>query len=911
MLTRKDYIALLAESPFPKDVFDKKQNTIPIEPNSISNYDFAVLNGFKWGEDFYNKSVNTYIDWLASSPVSKELYDTKNKPIVLKQPNDYQYSVLKWFKGSKKQYDAIYWKSIKEIQKENDSKPLLESLKKLSEELQETKSKIDNKELEDYSKQLTEKEQEEEKRLEAEKEKQEKEAIKSEIQKVETQTDKSIKLISLELSEEKELSNKRINDTNEKIEKVKIRVLNLENEPKPDFQSILSPLHKKIDWVEKLLDDKTDIKEVRTALDSFLTKDEVKKAYYNKLELDDKFKKIKKWDISILWRGWAPGSATWWMITWTLSNQADLQTALDLKANLASPTFTGTVTLPSTTSIGTVSDTEISYLDWATSNIQTQLNAKESTLTFSTGLTRATNTITSNLSTGVSWGQSVIGGTASGNNLTLSSTSNAAKGKIIIWTSAYDEVNNRLGIGTTTPDGEISGVVAVYTAGWHSGIYLKSSTNNAGNLNNWPGIIFGNPTPNPTANVDWSAIFSRQFGTDQDNTGLVFAVRSDSNTAARFDLMTMYFDTAASPQYRITMWVGTTATGLLTVGWNIDTTAWVRPDLGFYNSFMLTGDVNAIGAWTDAYVLLHAVWAIDTGVYNYCKGILIVQRQTSIMSDASVKIQTNTTNGGLWTGYIEVSQNDPGTLTVELVECTYGGETYAAIKFSGTMPRNGSWFTGIRNSVGNAVTEITAVNGALVSGVTVKNSISVNSNLTSISASFANYNVVKNLNIGLDTTPTARLLLPAGTATANTAPLRFTSGTSLTTAVAGAVEFTTDDLFFTITTGAARKGIVLDDGTRLTSGRVPFATTNGRLIDDADMTFATDTLTVAKVSTGTLINTGVIRLKWYTVATLPAGTQGDTAYVTDALWPTFLVPIVGGGAVVSTVFYNGTARVAQ
>lgn len=52
------------------------------------------------------------------------------------------------------------------------------------------------------------------------------------------------------------------------------------------------------------------------------------------------------------------------------------------------------------------------------------------TYTFSTGLTIA-GTITSNLSTGVSGGQSVVGGTASGNNLTFSSTSNATKGKIL------------------------------------------------------------------------------------------------------------------------------------------------------------------------------------------------------------------------------------------------------------------------------------------------------------------------------------------------------------------------------------------------------------------------------------------------------------------------------------------------
>lgn len=46
-----------------------------------------------------------------------------------------------------------------------------------------------------------------------------------------------------------------------------------------------------------------------------------------------------------------------------------------LFAPKASPTFTGTVTLPSTTSIGSVSSTEIGYLDGVTSNIQTQINS--------------------------------------------------------------------------------------------------------------------------------------------------------------------------------------------------------------------------------------------------------------------------------------------------------------------------------------------------------------------------------------------------------------------------------------------------------------------------------------------------------------------------------------------------------
>lgn len=85
--------------------------------------------------------------------------------------------------------------------------------------------------------------------------------------------------------------------------------------------------------------------------------------------------------------------------------------------------------------------------------------------------------------------------------------------------------------------------------------------------------------------------------------------------------------------------------------------------------------------------------------------------------------------------------------------------------------------------------------------------------------------------IGANTSPTAALHIKAGTASASTAPLKFTSGTVLTTAEAGALEFNTDDFFATITTGAARKAFILDDGARLTSGKIPIATTNGRLIN--------------------------------------------------------------------------------
>ena len=61
----------------------------------------------------------------------------------------------------------------------------------------------------------------------------------------------------------------------------------------------------------------------------------------------------------------------------------------------------------------------------------------------------------------------------------------------------------------------------------------------------------------------------------------------------------------------------------------------------------------------------------------------------------------------------------------------------------------------------------------------------------------------------------------------------------------------------------------------------------------------------------TLDVAGTIRTSGYTVATLPAGVIGMLAYVTDALGPTYLGTLTGGGAVKVPVFYNGAAWVSH
>ncbi len=102
----------------------------------------------------------------------------------------------------------------------------------------------------------------------------------------------------------------------------------------------------------------------------------------------------------------------------------------------------------------------------------------------------------------------------------------------------------------------------------------------------------------------------------------------------------------------------------------------------------------------------------------------------------------------------------------------------------------------------------------------------------------------KNGNVGIGTSsPTALLNLAAGTATASTAPLKFTSGTNLTSAEAGAMEWNGTNLFITQTSGPTRQTLAYISD--LTSGYVPYtgATTDVNL-GAHNLTIDTNTLFV-------------------------------------------------------------------
>lgn len=74
------------------------------------------------------------------------------------------------------------------------------------------------------------------------------------------------------------------------------------------------------------------------------------------------------------------------------------------------------------------------------------------------------------------------------------------------------------------------------------------------------------------------------------------------------------------------------------------------------------------------------------------------------------------------------------------------------------------------------------------------------------------------MTVGSSATPTAKLMLAAGTATATTSPLKFTSGTNMTAAEAGAVEYDGNSLFYTDSTPTRQTIVTSSSLTPMYSG---------------------------------------------------------------------------------------------
>lgn len=151
--------------------------------------------------------------------------------------------------------------------------------------------------------------------------------------------------------------------------------------------------------------------------------------------------------------------------------------------------------------------------------------------------------------------------------------------------------------------------------------------------------------------------------------------------------------------------------------------------------------------------------------------------------------------------------------------------------------------------------------------------------------------------VGIATTgPTARLHLPAGTATASTAPLKFTSGTNLTTPEAGSVEYNGTSFFFNPSTTRLRA--VLTDNSIPSNGMLPIG--NGVNYTNALPTSTGNTITIT-AGAGTL-NLDIPTTYVNGGTATPTGTAGTNV---DAVTPYTLHWTRVG----TTVTFSGTVDI--
>jgi hypothetical protein len=166
------------------------------------------------------------------------------------------------------------------------------------------------------------------------------------------------------------------------------------------------------------------------------------------------------------------------------------------------------------------------------------------------------------------------------------------------------------------------------------------------------------------------------------------------------------------------------------------------------------------------------------------------------------------------------------------------------------------------------------------------------------------------INASENDVPTAWLQLPAGTTAASTAPLKFTSGTNMTTAEAGAMEYDGTELYFSPSTTRYKLAQVTAGGSNHASGTyTPTRSAEANLDSNVTMSQAQymrvgDTVTVSGRFTAdpTLTATATSF-----EITLPVASNIGAAE--DVAGVAFCGSIAGQGAEIIGVAANDTAKI--
>jgi hypothetical protein len=257
---------------------------------------------------------------------------------------------------------------------------------------------------------------------------------------------------------------------------------------------------------------------------------------------------------------------------------------------------------------------------------------------------------------------------------------------------------------------------------------------------------------------------------------------------------------------------------------------------------------------------------IEGGTFNLTNGNGTTANGSSV--DLGGTLTASTVINGAGHSFDIGLTTQPSQFTVNADHIVFTSNTDIDINSSGAVNMSSTFGAALTAPEIDIISSIGSINMSSIFGVALTTDNTHNLTLSSGLNNFIMTDALNTFNRSVN--------FRSGSATAGTYPYKMTSGALLTVPVIGVHEFLTDKFYGTISTGTARKEFTLND-IALTSGRLPFTTTNGRVTDHANLLYSSSTgistatnITLNTAGAGVLIKEGTNATAG--LATLSSGT---------------------------------------